>query len=73
MSANGDHGCLRNCPDGECYCAEPAFLEVSGICPGCGGDCGECLCGEDDDDFWAYMPEGRAWDALRNPDNRHLY
>lgn len=39
-------GCPRGCPDGECYCAEPAWAEMNDMCTGCGG-IGECYCGED--------------------------
>ena len=28
---------------------------------------------DEDDDFIAYLPEGRVLDMLRYPDNRHLY
>ena len=41
--------CVRGCPDGECYCAEPSYSDqaYTGICPGCGGY-EECYCTEAD-------------------------
>lgn len=44
-------GCRRNCPEYECYCAEPLYAEMigteneQGMCLGCGG-IGECYCEE---------------------------
>lgn len=38
-------GCPSGCPDGECYCAEPSWLEMNDMCGGCGGGSGECYCG----------------------------
>lgn len=35
--------CRRNCPEDECYCAEPAWAEMNDLCTGCGG-IGECYC-----------------------------
>jgi len=39
--------CPRDCPEGECYCAEPTYAEMNEICTGCGGWDGECYCGEE--------------------------
>lgn len=40
-------GCLRNCPEGECHCAEPTLAEGYGLCDGCGA-ADDCYCHEGD-------------------------
>lgn len=39
--------CNRNCPVGECYCAEMTYAEANGVCAGCGTHDGDCYCGEE--------------------------
>ena len=39
-------GCARGCLKGECYCSEPLWAEMNGLCPGGCGGTGECYCGE---------------------------
>ena len=34
------------CPEEECYCSEPMYADVIGMCTGCGG-IDECYCGEE--------------------------
>lgn len=39
--------CGNGCPPNECYCPEPTYAEMNGICPGCGAWDGDCYCEED--------------------------
>jgi hypothetical protein len=62
-------GCPNGCPAGECYCAEPCYADVTGVCQGYGG-IDECYCGEGDDGE-PYFPDGdpreKGWIGSRVP------
>lgn len=41
-----DPGCRRGCRKDDCYCNKPTRAEINHECAGCGGQFGECYCGE---------------------------
>lgn len=65
---NGGGDGVGSCECPRCDGGEAASSSVLCICPP------DDIDGYwDDDDFLAYLPEGRVQDMLHNPDNRHLY